>query len=157
MASRYDGALAVGSISHGPISAGDSLVRARNGPIRDNVNHTAGCASRCRWRSPLPRIGGRQWWFSVYDAGRFLSLTDKGLRPICHYVAAMAAPWKVALVLPLLAAGCGGGSGKAPAADAPRAQTTGHGALPAQATRTVAIHMTDDLRFDPARIAVRRG
>ena len=69
----------------------------------------------------------------------------------------MAGSWNVALLVPLLAAGCSGGGGKVRTADAPRAQTAGHGALPAQATRTVEIRMTDDLRFDPARIEVRRG
>src|SRR5581483_283551 len=58
----------------------------------------------------------------------------------------------LAAVFVLLAAGCGDHGSKGRAADVPRPQTTGHGALPAQATRTVAIRMGDDLRFDPDRI-----
>ncbi|HVW31772.1 MAG TPA: cupredoxin domain-containing protein [Acidimicrobiia bacterium] len=58
----------------------------------------------------------------------------------------------------VLAVGCGGGHDQsARPADAPRAPTTGHGALPAEATRTVEIRMTDGLRFDPDRITVRPG
>ena len=64
----------------------------------------------------------------------------------------------LALAPLLLAVGCGGGHGPAAKpADVPRAQTTGHGALPAEATRTVEIRMTDDLRFNPGQVAVRPG
>lgn len=53
--------------------------------------------------------------------------------------------------------GGGGGGGSAEAgekADAPRGTAYGHGATAAQATRTIAVTMTDDLRFDPDGIEV---
>lgn len=53
--------------------------------------------------------------------------------------------------------GGGGGGGGFPAADHPRPQTYGRGALPAEATRTVEVRMDDRLRFDPATVTVRRG
>jgi len=57
---------------------------------------------------------------------------------------------------------CGGpgrpaATGRPPAADAPRPQTYGHGALRSQATRVVEVRMLDSLRFEPARITVQRG
>jgi len=56
---------------------------------------------------------------------------------------------------------CGGpgnpGAAKAAAADAPRPQTYGHGALRSQATRVVEVRMLDSLRFEPATVTVQRG
>lgn len=75
-------------------------------------------------------------------------------------------PLTVALVVPLtglVLAACGGkgsGSGSTAAANSaarPRPQTEGRGGLPVEATRTVEIRMGDDLRFDPATVAVKHG
>ncbi|HMC05349.1 MAG TPA: hypothetical protein VKJ83_07735 [Actinomycetota bacterium] len=66
----------------------------------------------------------------------------------------------IALALLTVAAACGGGSGHASASNTaarPRAQTYGRGGLPAEATRTVEIRMGDNLRFDPATVAVKHG
>src|SRR5581483_11096524 len=57
---------------------------------------------------------------------------------------------------------CGGhghpeATGTPPAADAPRPQTYGHGALKSQAGRVVEVRMLDSLRFEPAHITVQRG
>ncbi|HVW33639.1 MAG TPA: copper-binding protein [Acidimicrobiia bacterium] len=62
-------------------------------------------------------------------------------------------------VVALAAVGCGHDHGATAAPDpaAPRAQTFGHEALPAQATRTVEVRLLDSLRFEPATIPVKPG
>jgi uncharacterized cupredoxin-like copper-binding protein len=58
-----------------------------------------------------------------------------------------------------LAGACSGGGGEDSAeaseeADAPRGTAYGHGAAAGQATRTIEVTMTDDLKFDPEAIEV---
>jgi len=63
-----------------------------------------------------------------------------------------AARTAVALVVPLLlVAGCGGSSSK------PAAAAQAQPGDAAKVTRTVEIKSTDDLKFDPATVSVKRG
>jgi uncharacterized cupredoxin-like copper-binding protein len=64
----------------------------------------------------------------------------------------------VMLLMALPACGSGGGHARQPAAaSAPRLQTFGHGDLAGAAQRVVEIRMSDNLRFEPSTITVRRG
>lgn len=66
-----------------------------------------------------------------------------------------------AAIILVLLGGCGGSSHRSTMAPAgaprPRPQTFGHGAVASEASRTVEVTMSDDLRFQPAEMNVKRG
>jgi uncharacterized cupredoxin-like copper-binding protein len=66
-----------------------------------------------------------------------------------------------AAIILVLLGGCGGSSHRSTMAPAgatrPRPPTFGHGAVASEASRTVEVTMSDDLRFQPAQLNIKRG